>query len=484
MIPLTKSRPAVLLDGPAPPRVLVAPNSQANSWEDVADLAASLGVPLDEWQEQVLEATMGERSNGKWASKYVGLSVPRQNGKSQIIMARALAGVLLFGERKIIISAHATDTAREVWQRIIDVIESNPWLEKRVTGRMNAIARESLTFDAGLDAKTIQLKARTLTGSRGFSADCLLLDEAQILGKSAWGSINPTVSARPNPQVWLFGTPPTDEDDPFAFNRVRESSIARKARHAWLEWSASPDDDFDSPDVWASANPAYGVRISREAIEDDRAAMDDGQFARERLGIWPSEQDITEMAVAKDLWKRQTIPVEQASGSWPLAAIGVDMDAEGWTWVTMVARKPDGLHVELLPNDLLAGGIQEAVEWLRKRARRRIPVVMPADSGATVLEAPLLAAKAKVYRLNVAESAQAAAGLVAALKDGTLTHLDDETLIESVESAPKEPLKRSPGQWRIGRAGHTNSAPLLAVACAHMGAVKWSRPGSSGATFT
>ena len=70
-----------------------------------------------------------------------------------------------------------------------------------MTGRMNAVNRESLTFGLGLDKQTVKLKARSQSGSRGFSADCLLLDEAQILGKQAWGSIVPTMSARPNPQT-------------------------------------------------------------------------------------------------------------------------------------------------------------------------------------------------------------------------------------------------------------------------------------------
>jgi hypothetical protein len=285
----TRSRRAALLDGPAPPRVRIAPAapSGANSWEDVADLASTLGFPLDEWQEQALEAAMGERSDGRWASKFVGISAPRQNGKSQLIVARALAGVLLFGEKTIIISAHETDTAREIWRRMIDVIEDNPTLEARVTARMNAVNRESLTFGDGLDKQTIKLKARGLSGSRGFSADCLLLDEAQILGKQAWGSIVPTMSARPNPQLWLFGTPPTERDEPFAFARVRESATHGKARHCWLEWSAEPGDDIDSPETWAKANPSYGVRISHEACADDRAAMDDEQFGLERLGKWP-----------------------------------------------------------------------------------------------------------------------------------------------------------------------------------------------------
>jgi len=355
----TKSRRGVVLDGPAPPRVRVAPTCRANSWEDVADLAATLGIPLDEWQEQALEAAMGERSDGRWASKFIGMSAPRQNGKSQLIVSRALAGILLFGEKTIIISAHETDTARQVWQRLIDVIEDNPTLEARVTGRMNAVNRESLTFGEGLDKQIIKLKARGQSGSRGFSADCLLLDEAQILGKQAWGSIVPTMSARPNPQLWLFGTPPTASDDPFAFARVREQSIARKARHCWLEWSAEPGDDIESPETWAKANPSFGVRISLEACADDRAAMDDQQFCLERLGMWTSD-DAVRGVIPMSCWKDA---VDEASVPTDRFALGVEAGPDlSWASVSLAGQRPDGdWHVELDEDQHTKGA---GVAWL------------------------------------------------------------------------------------------------------------------------
>ena len=81
---------------------------------------------LDEWQEDVLRASLGERSDGRWAARTVGLSTPRQNGKSQLIVARALAGILLFDEQLIICSAHQQDTAREVFTRLVDILEDNP----------------------------------------------------------------------------------------------------------------------------------------------------------------------------------------------------------------------------------------------------------------------------------------------------------------------------------------------------------------------
>lgn len=324
-----------------------------------------LGIPLDEWQEQVLEAAMGERSDGRWASKFIGVSAPRQNGKSQLIVARALAGVLLFGEKSIIISAHETDTAREVWRRLVDVVEDNPTLEARVTARMNAVNRESLTFGTGLDKQIVKLKARSATGSRGFSADCLLLDEAQILGKTAWGSIVPTMSARENPQMWLFGTPPTASDDPFAFSRVRESAQARRVRHCWLEWAADDGDDIDDPETWAKANPSFGVRISHEACADDRAAMDDEQFCMERLGMWAPKASHGRV-IDEQTWSAVADPASMATDRLTLA---IDVNPDRSTAaVSLAGLRPDGLwHVEL---DEHRKGADWAIGWVKQRAER------------------------------------------------------------------------------------------------------------------
>src|SRR5690606_10142587 len=173
--------------------------------------------PLDEWQENVLQAALGERSDGRWAARQVGVSTPRQNGKSQLIVARALAGVLLFDEELILCSAHQQDTAREVFNRLVDILERNPKLDARVDSYGKALNREYIRFKGG---QTIRFKARSTGGGRGFSADCLLLDEAQILSPAAWSAILPTLSARPNPQVWLLGTPPTPVDDGDVFRRL------------------------------------------------------------------------------------------------------------------------------------------------------------------------------------------------------------------------------------------------------------------------
>lgn len=468
MTRLTRSRRGELLEGPAPPRLRIAPSSRANGWEDISDLAASLGMPLDEWQDQALEAASGERADGRWASKFVGISAPRQNGKSQLIVARALAGVLLFGEKMIIISAHETDTAREVWKRLLDIVEANPTLEARVTGRMDAINREYLSFGQGAERQTIKLKARRRSGVRGFSADCLLLDEAQILGKGAWGSIVPTMSARPNPQIWLFGTPPTDDDDPFAFSRVRESARAKKARHTWLEWAAAPDADFDSPATWASANPAFGVRISEEACADDRAAMDDQQFAEERLGIWRLDSNSSVFSVSE--WK--ALDADGPAAGMKPKALAVDM-SYGREQISVAAcwhTDNGGLFAE----EVWAGpDAASAVEWLRARAGCRIPIYIDGGSSPAASMIPALkAGRAKVVATGAADMAKACGLVFDMVKSGTLRHgggPDQEALASAVAGARKRPI-RDAGGWGWDRRDESvNIAPLVAFTLAVLG---------------
>ena len=69
--------------------------------------------------------------------------------------------------------------------------------------------------------------------------DKLLIDEAQIFDAAL-----PTMAARPNPQMWLLGTPPTPLDDGTVFSRFRADVLEGKDRRlCWAEWSAEPEPD-------------------------------------------------------------------------------------------------------------------------------------------------------------------------------------------------------------------------------------------------
>lgn len=464
-----------LLDAPpeghAPPRIRHVPPAHSNAWEDVVDLMAGLGIDLDSWQQEVLQVGLGERADGNWAARQVGVSAPRQNGKSEVIVARALSGVLLFGERTIIISAHQQDTAREVFNRIADLVENNPALAARVEQVHKAVGREYVKFK---NRAVIRFKSRASGSGRGFSCDCLLLDEAQILSASAWSSILPTMSARENPQAWLLGTPPTREDDldGEVFGRIRATGIEGKSNSmAYLEWSADRVDPITDPVTWWKANPAYGIRITAEAIESELESMSPEQFRCERLGIWP--ESLKKLSVVSTNTWKMLIDPGPPDRQVP-SAFGVSMSRDGrisvgacWHWVP-----PDGddtYHVE----EVWAGsGVPLAVEWIAAVAGRRVPVLIDEMSPAAQMAPALKAHRVRVHKGQTREVVRGGLLFETMANEGTMTHNDQPALNDSVLGGRKRTIGEI-GGWGWGaRDSSVLIHRAVAITWALLGAVE------------
>lgn len=467
---------------------------RANSWEDVADLSYKSGIVLDGWQELILQAAMGERSDATWAAKRVGVSVPRQNGKSQLMVARILAGVLLFDEKKIVVSAHQADTSRESFNKLVEILEAdgNGWLMDRVkpNGIMNAINREAIKFKNGA---VVQFKARTGSGGRGFSSDCLMLDEAQRLKRPAWVSINSTMSAMPNPQVWLLGTPPTREDYDGQMGEVFES-IRTAARDgvstaaAWAEWGSDPSaEGFDPASEFTrwSGNPAWNTRINHEIVQGEFESYTAEEFALDRLGIWLSDLADVGGPLAP-LWGDLAVDEAPAEGQ---RAFGVAFSADGMRMsVGGAILSDDSAHVELI--DAVAGdtdaGLAGLADWFVERVdgvprwRRASAIVISGRAGAAVLERLLLDRKVPQRRIILPSSGQyfAACGmLLDSARDGSLSHLDSEgqeALDLSVKAVTQEKRSRD-GAWGW-TAVNGDETPAEAVSLALYGARTGRKP--------
>jgi phage terminase large subunit-like protein len=295
---LTNSALAVRT-GHQKPRVCNAPNYVTSDGRDAVDLAASAGVFLDPWQQLSLEVMLGRRPDGKWAAFEFGELVARQNGKGEILLARALAGLFLFDERLMMHSAHEFKTAAEAFLRIKAVIDGAPHLSKLVKAMPSSHGNEGVELVTG---QRLRFVARSKSSGRGFTGDTLLLDEVQQLPRSAIGAVLPTLSARPNAQVCYFGTVPTPENDAEHWTSVRDRGRAgNDPELAWLEWSAGVQcDDLDDRSGWEQANPALGYRISEEAIARERRAMSTDLFLAERLSVWGD--DLTKAIVSSHDW--------------------------------------------------------------------------------------------------------------------------------------------------------------------------------------
>ena len=172
---------------------------------EAIELAASAGLILDEWQCFALDVALSERADGKWAAFEVGMIVPRQNGKGSILEARELAGLFLFGERLILHSAHEFKTAAEAFLRVKALVDNTDDLRRKVKQIRTSHGDEGIEL---LDGARLRFVARSRGSGRGFSGDCVILDEAFNLGAEAMGALLPTLSAKPNPQIWYTSSAP------------------------------------------------------------------------------------------------------------------------------------------------------------------------------------------------------------------------------------------------------------------------------------
>ena len=260
---------------------------------------------------------LGVKSDGMWASPDFGMVVSRQNGKSEIAVARILVGLFLIEEPLIVYSAHLADTASEIFLRLVGIVgdkddahNPNRWLHEHIKHVWFANGKQGIELKNGCRLK---IKTRTGGGGRGFTANCLILDEAMVLTHAFMAALGPTQSAVENPQMITMGSAGTKDSE--AFGHLRTQALAEGAEDiTWMEWSADLCDDYcetgcdehDDPfaeDTYAKTNPAYGIRITRQAVDKDRRNLVYEQFIIERLSVgdWPVELEEFKI-ITRDEW--------------------------------------------------------------------------------------------------------------------------------------------------------------------------------------
>ena len=405
----------------AEPRVCRYPAYRYSLGDDAIDLAAMAGLVLDPWQQLVLRHALGEREDGKWSAFEVALIVARQNGKGAVLEALELAGLFLFGEQLILHSAHEYRTAMEAFRRVRDLVENCSDLRKRVRKITNTNGEEGIELRGGARLKFI---ARSKNAGRGFSADRLIWDEAYALVEDQVDAQMPTLSARPNAQIWYTSSPPLDAVSGAQLFRVRRRALSDEpGALAYFDWGADAELDglskvnLDDRGLWAATNPAYGIRISEEAIGRERAAMSDVGFARERLSVWPPDIAGGFRVIPEADWRAAADP-RPVPPVLPVA-FGLEMswDRE-WSAIGVAWKRADGLRqVELTRDAHDELDFRRGSGWVVARAKELVDawspcafVVDPGSPAGSLID-QLEAAGVEVCPMTLRDATHAFGGL-------------------------------------------------------------------------
>lgn len=459
------------LSGVQVPRIRVTPEAPADDSADVIELARDYQLILDPWQCEVFRAGLGlesEQPGAPFLSDNVCTLAPRQSGKGSCIEALLLAAAFLFEEKTIACSAHEARTTRLSFERLLAYLDNFDDLRRRVASVQRWVGREQVRFRSG---QVIVFPARSRGALRGYSIDRLILDEAQYLTQAQLEAVLPTMSARPNTQSWLFGTPPTHVGDGEVLTRLRAQALSGRAeRLTWLEWSAEPTADLDDRAAWAQANPALGKHISIESVMAERAALSDEGFRRERLGIFNMDRTEHIFGTAA-VWPALAGARRDDLGT--VTAFGVDRSPDGLVAVCAAYRNFETGHTHIEPvfvRDQM-NNMAPVVAWLLANTSRHVPVVI--DQASTAAVAVNHLTNRNVVTTTTGEAVRSCVGFVDDVLAGLLTHSDtpNQDLGRAVDGARRRPIGDAGGYGWDRRDGTVAVSPLVAASLAHWGAI-------------
>jgi hypothetical protein len=483
---LSAVRPVLPVEllGAQRPRLCSVPPYASSSGPEAIELCEMAGVHLDPWQRFVLTESLGEDADGKWASPEVYCCLSRQNGKSELLVARILAGLFLLGEKLIIFSSHSFDASLEIYRRLEAVVEDTPELRskvKTVRGRVGSHSHGVEGIEL-LNGQRVRFKARMSSSVRGFTADCLLLDEAMILKEETIGSALPALSAIPNSQVWYTGSAVDRliHEHGVVFSRVRERGLKRDPGLAFFEWSLDPQAVEDNPEIaadpetWAQTNPAFGIRITESSIAMEHRAMAPRAFEVERLGIgyWFSEGE-THRVISAQAWDACCDPLSELVGP---VAIAIDVTrSRSNACITAAGKRADGLPgVEVIHHLAGTDWVLNDLRSLLERQKVTALVYDPASPAAS-FASELEKLPVKVIAIKGQQNAQAAGQFFDAVQGGKLRHRGTAELATALAGAAKRPAGDA---WVWSRRlSITDVSPLITSTLALWGLMTQRGPG-------
>lgn len=466
--------------------------------DDVAEMfAEDGGATFYPSQLYELELMLARNEDGSPAASTIGISKPRQNGKSYSARFYAVY-MAVFEHRDVLYSAHHSSTTKKMFMALCDLFESPerfPDFANDVKSVSHARGYEGFYFKDWKDEDgkirkggCIEFATRTNSGARGGTFSVIVIDEAQELTADQQEGMLPTVSASSDaqdaalmPQQIYIGTPPGPTCNGTIFRQMHDSAHETADPAIWwLEWGIETDDivgtisSRDKAIEFAyQTNPAMGYRIAEKTVENEFDTMRLDGFARERLGWWtPVVEHKVEYAIPKDTWDACKSTEPKPEGK---TAYGVKFSADGSMVALCGAVIPDNgpARISLIDMRPTGHGIRWLADWLNERYNKACCVVIDGRNGVDVLVERISDTwrmKGSVVRPSTKDMIAATGTLMDALGEKSVTWFwQQEALEDSAITSVKRPLG---GGWGFGG---DNSIPIEAASLALWGAVNSKR---------
>lgn len=195
--------------GSAEPRICTPPlralTPDTTLGYDVIEFAENvLHLKLYPWQKVLLCRMLELLPDGTLRFRTVVVLIARQNGKSTLSQVLALWFMIVWGWPLVMGTAQDLETAEEVWQGAVDLVEEDDELSKLLKRVVKVNGKKALELKAkdpgGKPGKTgsrYKVKAANRRAGRGFTGNLIMLDELrEHQNWEAWGAITKTTMAQ------------------------------------------------------------------------------------------------------------------------------------------------------------------------------------------------------------------------------------------------------------------------------------------------
>lgn len=346
-------------------------------YQEAVDLYNRTKRKIYEWQSNLLKPMMAIENDGLWVHQKFGYSIPRRNGKTEVVYMIELWA--LEKGLKILHTAHRITTSHSSYEKLKKYLEESGYVEGDDFNSIKAKGQERLELYS--TGGVIQFRTRTSSGGLGEGFDLLVIDEAQEYTTEQESALKYTVTDSKNPMTIMCGTPPTPVSSGTVFTNYREKTLFGQSKYAgWAEWSVEEEKDIHDIDAWYNSNPSMGYHLNERKIE---AELGENKLDHnvQRLGYWPKYNQ--KSVISEVEWKAlkvSALPVLKGK-----LHIGIKYGNDGANVAMSIAVRTlsEKIFIEVIDCQSVRNGNQWIINFLKIADIEN--VVIDGQSGQSIL---------------------------------------------------------------------------------------------------
>jgi hypothetical protein len=445
---------------------------------------AKLGAPPMPWQKYVSDVALEiDPETGLFAHREVGLSVSRQQGKTELCLGAQVHRALAWKRQNIVYAAQTRGMARQRWEDEFWEKIAGSDLAKRARIRKSN-GNEAILWPS--TRSRMGITANTEKAGHGPPLDLGFIDEAFAHEDDRLEqAFSPAMLTRAMAQLWWASAGGTTKS--VWLNKKREKGreliealwaalaedpTAPRPRVAYFEWYAPEDMDRADPATWRATLPALGYTVTEEIIAAELEKMAPAEFDRAYLNRTRKPTPPSDPNVPKAQWPGLVDASSKPDPSRVALALDVSQDRKRAA-IAAASLRPDGkVHLEVVAHRPGTDWVVPAMVKLHKLWQPVAVAVASAGAPAGSLIDDLIAAGIDVPEdkdapvrgdlavMRSGDITEACGQLADAMNQGTVVHLDQVPLTAAVNGAR---TRRNGDAWTLDR---TNSLVDISPLCA------------------